>query len=226
MNQFLTLAGVSLDYTLSTIILNIIFAFLIGFVLAWVYQRTFRGLSYSASFVSSLVLLTVAGSVLVMIVGNSLARAFSLFGAFSIIRFRTAVKETRDIVFVFLALIFGMAVGTNNYMIAVISVALVGGGILLMHRRQYGVVAAADQILSLTFPDKGDTKVMLNFFTANLSAHQLVNLASWQEQKTVEMTYNIKFKPGVEPMGFVKSLKKIKGVNNLRLVNVESGPVI
>ena len=114
MNQLFALSGASLDYPLPTIIFNIVFAFIIGLIIASIYKKNHRELSYSASFTFTLVLLTVAGSILMMIVGNSLARAFSLFGAFSIIRFRTAVKEAKDIAYVFIALIIGMAVGTNN----------------------------------------------------------------------------------------------------------------
>lgn len=90
MNQFLSLAGASLDYPLPTIVVNILLAFVIGLIMATVYKNTHRGLSYSASFTFTLVLLTVSGSLLMMIVGNSLARAFLYLA-----RFRLSVSGRR-----------------------------------------------------------------------------------------------------------------------------------
>ncbi len=221
MNQFFSLTGVSLDYPLPTIIFNILFAFLVGFIIATVYKKTHKGLSYSSSFTFTLVLLTVSGSILMMIVGNSLARAFSLFGAFSIIRFRTAVKETRDIAFVFIALILGMAVGTNNYTIAVLSTAIISAGVYYMTKKRFGAISEIDHLLTFQFPQNASTKSLFSVFTKYLDSHQLVNLTSFQKQKTTEMTYNIKLKSSYKPQEFINQLKKIKGTDSLRLVSLE-----
>jgi len=156
-----------------------------------------------------------------MIVGNSLARAFSLFGAFSIIRFRTAVKESKDIAFVFISLILGMAVGTNNYTIAVISVALLSAGIFYMSKRRFGEIQAVDHLLTFQLPQESSTKEMISLFEKNLTSHQLVNLTSFKAQKAQEMAYNIKLKSSVSPQQFIQQLKGVKGIDNLRLVSLE-----
>jgi len=222
MNQLFSLAGTNLDYPLPTIIFNILFAFLIGFIVAHFYKKTHKGLSYSASFTFTLVLLTVAGSILMMIVGNSLARAFSLFGAFSIIRFRTAVKDTKDIAFVFITLILGMAVGTNNYTIAVISTALLMTGVVLMTKKRFGDINYIDHLLTLHFPANQSTDKLIKVFLKNLTSHQLVNLTSFQQQKETEMSYNIKLKQNISPTDFLNQLKKIKGADKIRLVNLKA----
>lgn len=221
MNQLFSLAGTNLDYPLPTIISNILFAFLLGFILASVYKKTHKGLSYSSSFTFTLVLLTVAGSILMMIVGNSLARAFSLFGAFSIIRFRTAVKETKDIAFVFITLILGMAVGTNNYTIAVLSTVLISAGIYYMTKNHFGEIISTDHLLTLTYPANQSTDKLIKVFSENLTSHQLVNLSSFKKQQTIEMAYNIKLKPQTTASSFLKILKNQKSIDNLRLVSLE-----
>ena len=221
MNQFFSLSGVSLDYPLPTIIFNILFGFLIGFIVAIVYKKTHKGLSYSASFTFTLVLLTVAGSILMMIVGNSLARAFSLFGAFSIIRFRTAVKETRDIAFVFIALILGMAVGTNNYTIAIISTALISAGIFYMAKKRFGEIQAVDHLLTFQYPGSRSTASLFKLFNQHLDSHQLVNLTAFKQQKTLEMSYNIKLKPDQSASNLINQLKKLKGADSIRLVSLD-----
>ena len=225
MNQLFSLTGTSLDYPLPIIIFNIIFAFIIGLIIASVYKKTHRGLSYASSFTFTLVLLTVAGSILMMIVGNSLARAFSLFGAFSIIRFRTAVKETKDIAYVFISLIMGMAVGTNNYTIAIIGTALIMSGIIFMTKKRFGVIDSTDHLLTLQFPAKQSTDKLIKVFSKNLTSHQLVNLLSFKQQSAVEMAYNIKLKSSVTPSGFLNQLKKIKGADKLRIVSLENNTI-
>lgn len=225
-NQLFALTGSSLDYPLPTIIINILFAFLLGFVIAFVYKKTHRGLSYSASFTFTLVLLMVTGSILMMIVGNSLARAFSLFGAFSIIRFRTAVKETKDIAFVFISLIIGMAVGTNNYTIAILSTVFLSAGIYWMTKRRFGQIVATDYLLTLNYPAKSSTADLLKVFAKFLSHQRLVNLASFRNLPSVEMTYSLSFKPQIKQDEFVRELKGVKGVDNLRLVSLEDQAVV
>ena len=225
MNQFFSLTNVSLDYPLPTIIINILLAFLIGLIVATVYKNTHRGLSYSASFTFTLVLLTVSGSILMMIVGNSLARAFSLFGAFSIIRFRTAVKESKDIAFVFISLILGMAVGTNNYTIALVSTLFIITAILFLTKKRFGLINQADHLLVLEFSSRQSTDKLMSVFKDKLAAHQLANLLTFEREDKLEMTYNIRLKPQVKPTDLINKLKQIKGVDKLRLVNLEDQAV-
>jgi len=76
-------------------------AALLCFVLANIYRQTHRGTSYSQSFIVTLFMMSVATAVVMMIIGSNIARAFSLVGALSIIRFRTAVKDSRDTGYLF-----------------------------------------------------------------------------------------------------------------------------
>ena len=105
MNNLFGIASVEISP--AVIALNIIFSFLLQIAIAAVYKKTHKGLSYSSSFISTTVMVGVLGTVIMMIVRNNLIGAFALLGAFSLIRFRTILKETRDIVFVFFALVVG-----------------------------------------------------------------------------------------------------------------------
>lgn len=86
----------------SDVIANLFVALICGLVLSIIYRTTYRGPSYSVTFVNSLVLLTLISSIVIMVIGNNIARAFGLVGAMSIIRFRTAIRDTMDLVFIFL----------------------------------------------------------------------------------------------------------------------------
>ena len=90
----------------------------LGLIIAYTYRKTHSGISYYPNFTTSLIYLSIITTIVMMVIGNSLARAFGLVGALSVIRFRTAIKDVRDICFIFFALIIGMATGTLNFHIA------------------------------------------------------------------------------------------------------------
>src|SRR6056300_1407290 len=93
------------------LVLMLCFSGLLGFGLAYLYRFTHKGFSYSQSYSVSIVLITVITTLTLTLIEDNIARAIGIFGAFSIIRFRTAVNDVKDIVFVFLALSLGLAVG-------------------------------------------------------------------------------------------------------------------
>jgi len=100
---------------------NMLVAFVCGLIISVVYRMVYKGPSYSVTFVNSLVLLAMITSVVILVIGNNLARAFGLVGAMSIIRFRTAVRDTQDIIFIFFSLTVGMAAGVGLKIVAIIA---------------------------------------------------------------------------------------------------------
>ena len=106
------------SFTYGEILLNLSLAFILGMIISYTYKITHKGLSYSQSFILTIVFVTIIVS-MVIIIENNLARAFALVGALSIIRFRTVVKDTKDTAFIFLGLAAGLACGTSNYFIAI-----------------------------------------------------------------------------------------------------------
>ncbi|PIZ81358.1 MAG: DUF4956 domain-containing protein, partial [Parcubacteria group bacterium CG_4_10_14_0_2_um_filter_41_6] len=119
MNELFNIASQG-NFTVFNVILNLALTFILALVIALVYKNTHKGLSYSQSFLFTLILISVITTIAMMVIGNSLAIAFGLLGAFSIIRFRTPVKEAKDTGYIFFSLVEGMAVGTNNHVIAII----------------------------------------------------------------------------------------------------------
>src|SRR4030065_2109523 len=126
------------DLTGTFSVLDITVGLVGGFVLTalvgLVYRITHRGVSYSQSYVQTLVLMGVVVALIMMIVGSNIARAFSLVGALSIIRFRNAVKATRDVGFIFLVMALGMGVGTRFYLLPLIATVVISLMIILMTR--------------------------------------------------------------------------------------------
>lgn len=132
------------EYSPAAIVLALLLAFLLGQLVAWVYVWTHTGLSYSRTFTQSLVLMAMVVCLVMFVIGNSIVTAFGLIGALAIIRFRNVLKDTRDTVFLFLALVLGMAVGSQRYV-----AALLGGAALLvvaayLHWTGFGTRGAYD----------------------------------------------------------------------------------
>ncbi|HEX8546828.1 MAG TPA: DUF4956 domain-containing protein, partial [Cytophagaceae bacterium] len=90
--------------TFRDIFKHLMVALLCGILISLLYRWTYKGLSYSGNFVNTIILLTMITSVVIMVIGNNLATAFGLVGAMSIIRFRTAIKDSQDIMFIFFSL--------------------------------------------------------------------------------------------------------------------------
>ena len=128
------------EFSAALVVFNLGLSFLLQLVIVWVYKKTHRGLSHSQSFLFTLVIIGVLGTVVLMVVRNNLVGAFALLGAFSLIRFRTIVKETRDVAFVFFALAMGVAVGTNNYSIALIATFCISAMILSLSKYGFGLI--------------------------------------------------------------------------------------
>ena len=201
------------------VVLNIGLAFILAWVISWVYQKTHKGLSYSQSFMFTLIILTIMVSVVMMVIGHSLARAFALLGAFTIIRFRTVVKNTKDTAFVFFALAEGMAVGTGNYLIAIVSTLLVCAVIWFLSKKNFGSMRRYDYILNFYIETRvSGEKTYLKLFKEYLKSNVLLNINSRKNGETLELIFDVKFFSDKENEKFIKELNLLEGVDNIRLL--------
>ena len=106
--------------------------------IALVYRYTHRAADYQQSYVTSLVLMGLVTTLIMIVIGSNIARAFSLVGALSIVRFRNAVKETRDVAFIYFVMAIAMAAGTRFYVVAVLATLVIIAVLLAMHFSNFG----------------------------------------------------------------------------------------
>lgn len=225
MNNIFNNVTLNLQFTSwSDIVINILTAFVLGFVISWVYRRTHRGFSYSVSFYHTLMILCMVTALVMMVIGNSIARAFSLVGALSIIRFRTAVKDVRDTAFVFLALATGMATGTGSLMVASLGIGLICTVILIIHRFRLGEISETDFLLRfrLRTPDDGEN-VYQTLFDRYLRKSTLMNMTALEEGASMEVAFSITFKQSHQHQQFLRELNAITEIEHAALITASEG---
>jgi len=219
MFDFLTLNPEQLQFSPFTIFLNIILSFFLFIIIAWVYKKTHEGISYSKNFVVTIIMMGVLISIVMLLVGNNLARAFTLLGAFTIIRFRTAVKDTRDLGFIFWALVIGMAVGTANYFSAFFATILIAMIMFILSKFNFGSIKNYDHLLTFILETKeGSSDAYSSTFNKFLRFNNLVNVAT-RDDGTLDFTFTIRLKNIKDEVVFINELKSIKGIYNLNLVS-------
>lgn len=122
MNEFQDLQNIlSFSLTTGQVVRNLAVALVCGLLISRFYAWVTGRPGQSRTFSGSLIALSLITAVVIMVIGNNLARAFGLVGAMSIVRFRTAVKDVQDIVFIFFSLAIGMAAGVGQAAVAFIT---------------------------------------------------------------------------------------------------------
>lgn len=137
------------EVAVSDFLFRLLVAWVLGQAVGWFYGRSHGTLSYSQSFVQSLVLLAMVICLIMAVVGDSLVRAFGLGAALTIVRFRTPVKDARDTTFLFLAVAVGMATGAGMVAVAAAATVVIGLASLQLHATAYGTRSAEQGTLQL-----------------------------------------------------------------------------
>lgn len=198
------------------IILNLLMAFVCGLITSLFYRWSYRGINYSPSFVQSIVLLSMITALVIMVIGNNLARAFGLVGAMSIIRFRTAVKDTRDIVFIFFSLAVGMAAGVGLRLAAFFSTIFIGAILLLLTRAQYAVPQKNEFLLQFQSELPYGEPPYLPIFNKYCKKHNLMNMQALGGEDVYDLSFFVVLKNREKNSQFIKELNQIPKLNNIR----------
>lgn len=112
------------ELSLESIILNIAVSALIGVFIYVSYMITHKGTIYSKKFNASLIVMTVLTGTVMTVIGNNIAFSLGMVGALSIVRFRTAIKDSRDTLYIFWTVIVGICCGVGDYLVAAIGSAI------------------------------------------------------------------------------------------------------
>lgn len=212
------------EFSVIDVVLCLVLSFILSAAIGWIYQITHRGTSYTQSFVYTLVLNGMVVAVVMLVVGSNIARAFSLVGALSIIRFRNAVKETRDVGFIFFVMAIGMAVGTRFYLLAVIAAVIISLVIVIMTRFNWYARPAVSQILRVQVTNDAAFDTLFNdVFLKYTTASELISVDSVRSGLLTELTYSIGLKKSSQIQEFLAEIKRLNGNNKVTLITGYNG---
>jgi len=207
---------------LSEIVFAMVLSFGLNFLIAVVYQRTFRGSQFSQDYVHTLLILGTCIAVVVMVVridkDHRNATAFGIFAAFSVIRFRTLLQTPRDIGFLFLAMAAGMGVGARVYMLATATTVLLCAIIYVFSRMDLFAPARASHYLRIRVTNDVDYDgVFTDSFTRHLHDYDMISVESIQAGMMTELVYLVHLKELTKPREFVSELQQLNGNNRVLL---------
>lgn len=219
LSQWFTTSTEELGYSPLSVIINLVLALCAGLIIGVIYKKTHKGLSYSQSFVITLVLMCITVSAVMMVIGSNLARAFALVGALTIVRFRTVVKDTKDTAFIFFALTQGIASGTGNYVLTVISTFFIGLVAVVLAKTNFGSMHRSEFILRFRFNrESGDEQTYIGLILEKASKSTIIHIEPSGDGVYLTLTYDLSLKSGISSQDIVTSLNSIPGIDNVNLV--------
>lgn len=196
---------------------------LLGLYIAFIYRTVTPGSSYSVSILHTLLYLSMIVSLVMMIISNQIARAFTLVGALAVIRFRTPIKDAKDAAFIFLALAAGMGAGVGLYLVTALGTILIGIFILLIHYSKFGLRARKETLVKFTVPlnEEENSVYHKEVFERFLRDHKLINARSLHEAGRMELTFLVKPLKTTDITKFSQALSSIPQIEKVSVIICE-----
>ena len=212
------------------VLLRLVAALALGALVALVYRWTRSVSEEGRSFTGTLVLLSILIAMVTQVIGDNVARAFSLVGALSIVRFRTVVRDTQDTAFVIFAVGVGMAVGAGNHWVAIGGIAIVGVAALLMKQPRAAEPAGAPGgpgdadgsfELQVRLGIGHDPQVVVGpTLDAHAPARRLMSIATARQGLAVDATYRTALRTDQSADALLRALNRIDGVQSVALQRI------
>ena len=200
------------NISIEEVIIGILLSAILAFFVYFVYKKTYSGVMYSKNFNVTLLMVTIVTTMVMLIIGSNLALSLGMVGALSIIRFRTAVKDTKDSAYIFWAIAIGIACGAGIYSIAVLGSVVIAVILFLMNK---GIMDDSRYLVIV----HGGEDVSIEDITETVSRHckkttlKMKNITA----SNVDMTYEVTF--GKDGDGTLASeLKNKAGVISVNVV--------
>ncbi len=194
-------------------------AFVLGMAVSLVYMKTQKNRQPSESFALTLVILPVVISVIILLVGNNVARAFSLAGAFSIIRFRSAPGNPKDITYVLLCMAVGLATGMGFVAYAVVVALILCGIMLLLELTKFGQSKGQAKTLKITIPEDLNYEHSFDDILAEYTQSSTLRKVRTMDLGSLfELNYSVTMKKDVSEKAFLDEIRSRNGTLNINLV--------
>ena len=200
------------EFSAMDTLIGMLFALVIGLFVFMVYKKTFNGVMYSSGFSLTLVGLALVTTLIIMAVTSNVVLSLGMVGALSIVRFRAAIKEPMEIVYLFWAIAAGIVIGAGMILLAVLGSAIIGVVLILFANRK---VHENPYILIMNCTDEGAEETALNL--TEKAVERFVVKSKTVNAGGIELTAEIRMKDA--ETSFVNRLGDIDGVSDVTLVS-------
>jgi uncharacterized membrane protein YhiD involved in acid resistance len=205
------------------VLLSILISFVLSHLVAATYSWTHSGLSYSVSFVHTLVLGGVVASMLMQAIGNNIVWGIGIVGTLTIIRFRTSLRDPRDMVFVFAALAAGIAAGVGAFTVGVLGTVTFCLVSLYLRYVAFGARNQFDGLLCFTLGTKeAERNEVAEILRRHCSRFVLASLQQVSQGDRAEHAYQVRFRREESRYHLVQGLEKVRELSNLSLMLQEN----
>jgi Domain of unknown function (DUF4956) len=194
-------------------------AMLLGVAVAVIYRWARRGESVPGTFLTTLVLLSGLIAMATQIIGDNVARAFSLVGALSVVRFRTVVKDTQDTAFVILAVVAGMSAGASHLKVGFVGLAVIAAcSVVLWPPGRLDAWRRSDSTLTLRIGQSDGTQSAVESLLASATSRfELFGAETAKKGASLDLVYHLRLAQGESPTGLIAGLTLLAGVESVGL---------
>lgn len=206
------------SFTIFNVLVVIGVSIILGLVISFIYMKTHKEEGYSSSFTVSLIMLPVIISIIILLVGNNVARAFSLAGAFSIIRFRSAPGDPKDISYVFFTLAVGLACGMGFIGYAVLFTIILCAVMYILNMVRYAMPKNDVLQLRVLVPENLNYEELLNdILDKYTNSWTLKRVRTKDFGSVFELNYSIEIKENISRKEFIDEVRCRNGNLNIDL---------
>ena len=192
-------------------LIGMLFALVIGLFIFFIYKKTFTGIMYSTGFAMSLIGLSLVTTLVIMAVTSNVVLSLGMVGALSIVRFRAAIKEPMEIVFLFWSIAVGIVIGAGMIPLAVIGSVIIGIILVIFANKKF---RNAPYILIVNCEDEKAEENALNIIEKSVDKYVVKSKSV--NASGIELTAEIRVKN--EAVNFVNRVNEISGVSGATLV--------
>jgi hypothetical protein len=194
-------------------------ALVLGLCISLVYMKTHTSKTPSQGFSLTLVILPAVITVIILLIGNSIARAFSLAGAFQIIRFRSAPGDPKDITYVLFSMAVGLCCGMGYMAYGAVAAVILCLVMVVLEAVKYGHTKSGAKLLKITIPENLDYAHAFDELMSKYTAHyQRIKVKTADLGSLYELQYRITMKSDDDEKAFIDDLRCRNGNLNITLV--------
>ncbi len=217
----LSFGSVKLEWQHS--LLSLLLAFLLSSLVAVIYEKTFRGLSWSVNLLQAMILGSMVACIIMIAIGDNIARGIGIVGSLAIIRFRTNLRDPRDLVFLFASLAIGVACGVQSYSTAIVGTVMFSMVSIGLQITEFGKHRRHDGMVRFQVPANGEASAKVSEILERIPHHfALVTRRSVAQGSMMDYAYQVKFNQDKDCELLMQELESIKGITGLAYLNQQT----